>query len=82
MARVLARDTDAVLAAVREVARERIAPAAAEVDHESRFPADGLRALSDVGALGLLISPEQGGAGGGLTALADACETIGGAWRA
>ncbi len=79
MARVLARDTDAVLAAVREVARERIAPAAAEVDHESRFPADGLRALSDVGALGLLISPEQGGAGGGLTALADACETIGGA---
>jgi isovaleryl-CoA dehydrogenase len=79
MARVVARDAAVVLAAVHEVARERIAPAAAEVDRESRFPQENLRALSEAGALGLLISPEQGGAGGGLTALAEACETIGGA---
>ncbi|HTX08920.1 MAG TPA: acyl-CoA dehydrogenase family protein [Solirubrobacteraceae bacterium] len=79
MAEVAARDPEAVLAGVREVVRDRIAPAAAEVDRDARFPDDGLRALSEVGALGLLISPEQGGAGGGLTALAEACETIGGA---
>ncbi|HYB29082.1 MAG TPA: acyl-CoA dehydrogenase family protein [Solirubrobacteraceae bacterium] len=79
MAEVLARDSAAVLAAVREVARDRIAPAAAEVDRDARFPEDGLQALSDAGALGLLIPPEHGGAGAGLSTLAEACETIAGA---
>jgi isovaleryl-CoA dehydrogenase len=79
MAEVLARDPEAVLARVREVARDRITPAAAGVDRDARYPEEGLRALSEAGALGLLIPPEQGGAGGGLSALAQACETIGGA---
>ncbi|MFZ0381282.1 MAG: acyl-CoA dehydrogenase family protein [Solirubrobacteraceae bacterium] len=50
MARVVARDPEAVLAAVREVARERITPAAAEVDRESRFPQENLRAAEAVRA--------------------------------
>jgi isovaleryl-CoA dehydrogenase len=79
MAEVTARDPEAVLAGVREVARDRIAPAAAGVDREARFPEDGIQALSEAGALGLLIDPEHGGAGAGLSALADACETVGAA---
>jgi isovaleryl-CoA dehydrogenase len=79
MAQVVASDLESVLAAVRVVVNDRIAPAAAGVDRELRFPQEGLDALAEVGALGLLIRPEHGGAGGGLTALAEACETIGGA---
>ena len=38
-----------------------------------------LSALAQVGGLGLLVPCEQGGVGTGLVALADVCETIGGA---
>jgi isovaleryl-CoA dehydrogenase len=79
MAEVVASDLESVLQAVRAVAQDRIAPAAAGIDRELRFPQEGLDALAEVGALGLLIGPQDGGAGGGLTALAEACETIGGA---
>jgi len=79
MAQVVASDLESVLAAVRAVAKDRIAPAAAGVDRELQFPQEGLDALAEAGALGLLISPEHGGAGGGLSALAEACETVGGA---
>jgi isovaleryl-CoA dehydrogenase len=75
----VASGVETVLAAVRDVARERIAPDAAGVDRDLRFPDEGLQALSEVGALGLLIPTDHGGAGGGLGALARACETIGGA---
>jgi alkylation response protein AidB-like acyl-CoA dehydrogenase len=67
------------LAAIRTVAASQIRPGAAAVDHERTFPADDLRALAEVGALGLLVPTEHGGSGGGLTALAEACELIGGA---
>lgn len=63
-------DVSAVLAATRTVADERIAPAAAELDRLRTFPAENLRALSEVGALGLLVPAEHGGSGGGLAALA------------
>ena len=79
MAQLVASDLESVLAAVRTVALDRIAPAAAGVDRELRFPQEGLDALAEAGAFGLLIGPDHDGAGGGLTALAEACETIGGA---
>lgn len=69
----------ALHSALEEVVAERIAPVAAAVDRERAFPADGIAALGDVGALGLLIPPEHGGAGLGLRALAEACEAVGGA---
>jgi alkylation response protein AidB-like acyl-CoA dehydrogenase len=68
-----------VLDAVGELAREKIAPAAADVDRAGRFPADNLEALADTGALGLLVPTEHGGAGAGLSELAAACEAIGSA---
>jgi alkylation response protein AidB-like acyl-CoA dehydrogenase len=68
-----------LLATTREVAEGRITAEAARVDRERIFPADNLRALGDVGALGLLVPRERGGGGGGLRALADACEAVGAA---
>ena len=79
MAEVAVGSVESVLAEVRDLAGSRIAPAAAEIDRESRFPDDQLSALGEVGALGLLVPREQGGAGAGLVALAAACEAIGGA---
>lgn len=66
-----------VLEAVREVASARIAGSAADVDSEHAFPAQGMAALGEVGALGLVVPPEHGGAGGSLEAVCEACETVG-----
>ena len=79
MTEVAAGDTAAVLAEVGDLAQAQIAPGAADIDREARFPRENLRALAEIGALGLLVGPEQGGLGGGLTSLAQLCETIGGA---
>ena len=79
MTEVATSDAAAVLAEVRNLAQAQIAPGAADIDRESRFPSENLRALAQAGALGLLVPPEQGGAGAGLTSLANLCETIGGA---
>ena len=78
MAEVVVRNIDGVLAEVRDLAQALIAPGAAEIDRESRFPDEHLRALAQIGALGLLVPREQGGVGAGLVALADACEAVGG----
>jgi isovaleryl-CoA dehydrogenase len=68
-----------VLDAVRRTAEERIAPQAARIDRERLFPDDNLNALAEVGGLGLVVPHDHGGAGGALTALAQACETLGSA---
>ncbi|MGN6189767.1 MAG: acyl-CoA dehydrogenase family protein [Conexibacter sp.] len=59
--------------------REAIAARAAAVDRGRAFPRDSLRALGEAGLLGLAVPREHGGAGGGLRALAEACEGVGGA---
>ena len=68
-----------VLEAVRRTAEDPIASRAARVDRERTFPDDNLRALAEVGGLGLVVAPDHGGAGGALTALAEACEALGAA---
>ena len=79
MAEVAVGNVDGVLAEVRVLAQALIAPAAAEIDRESRFPDQQLSALAQVGALGLMVPCEHGGVGAGLVALADVCEAVGGA---
>jgi isovaleryl-CoA dehydrogenase len=79
MAEVGVGNVGSVLAEVSALAQSVIAPGAAEVDRESRFPAEQLSALGQTGALGLLVPRDQGGAGGGLVALAGACQTVGAA---
>ena len=79
MSEVAVGNVPSVLAEVRDLARTLIAPGAAEIDRESRFPDEQLSALGRVGALGLLVPGDQGGVGAGLVALAGACEAVGGA---
>src|SRR3970040_1922707 len=66
----LIRDT------ARRVAREKIAPRAAELDESGEYPQDIFAAYRDVGLLGLSIPQEYGGSGAGFLALALAVEEI------
>jgi len=68
-----------VLEASREAASSVVAARGAAVDRERRFPSDNLSALAAAGALGLVVPVGNGGAGGGLAALADTCEAVGAA---
>jgi len=62
----------------RALARERIAPLAAQVDESEAYPAEQLRLLSEQGLMGLYIPEDHGGAGLGALAFCLAVEEI--AW--
>lgn len=68
------------LSMIRETARrfaaESLAPHAADWDRDATFPADALRALGELGFLGMLVPEEWGGAGMSHVALAVALEEI------
>src|SRR5256886_5746045 len=63
---------------VRTVARERIAPLAAQVDETDTYPADQLRRLGEAGLMGLHIPEAYGGTRLGVLAFCLAGEEI--AW--
>ena len=63
---------------VRTVARERIAPLAAQVDETDTYPADQLRRLGEAGLMGLHIPEAYGGTGLGVLAFCLAVEEV--AW--
>ena len=48
---------------MRELAQGAVAPLAAEVDRDHRFPEEAVRAAAEAGLLGVLIPREYGGAG-------------------
>lgn len=58
------------------VAETQIAPLAAEVDAECRWPAHSMQALAEAGLLGLQVPSELGGLGQGLLGLCVLTETI------
>ena len=62
--------------AARSFAQERLAPFAAEWDRESRFPAEALREMGELGFLGMLVSEQYGGSDTGQIAYALALEEI------
>src|SRR5690349_5295093 len=66
----LIRDT------LREFARAELAPHAAQWDREHTFPRAALRALGQLGALGVVIPERWGGAGLDYVSLAVALEEI------
>ncbi len=47
----------------RRFAEERIAPIAAEIDEEGRFPVDLMKELGEIGFLGITVPEQWGGAG-------------------
>ena len=62
----LSEEQAALVEKARQVGDEAIAPHAAEVDRESRFPAEAMDALGKSGLLGLTVPTEYGGMGEGL----------------
>jgi hypothetical protein len=58
----------------RRIAKERIAPRAAELDETGEYPHDIYAAFREVGLLGLTIPQEYGGSGAGTLPLALAVE--------
>ena len=61
---------------LREFARDALAPNAACWDREHRFPREALRALGELGALGIVVPEAFGGAGLDYVSLAIALEEI------
>ena len=61
---------------VRELAEERIAPVAEELDREHRFPYEIVSALAELGLMGVPIPEEYGGAGADTLAYAITIEEL------
>src|SRR5581483_853369 len=66
----LIRDT------VREFALERVAPVAAELDREHRFPYDLVAEAAELGLMGIPVPEEYGGAGADTLSYAIAVEEL------
>jgi alkylation response protein AidB-like acyl-CoA dehydrogenase len=62
----------------RKVARERIAPHAADVDERERYPEEAMAAIAEAGLFGIWVSEEYGGGDMGCLALSLAAEEV--AW--
>jgi alkylation response protein AidB-like acyl-CoA dehydrogenase len=60
----------------RRLAREKIAPRAAEIDAREEFPHDLVRLLAEQGLFGLIVPEALGGSGAGLVAFLLAVEEI------
>lgn len=65
-----------ILERTRQITDEVIAPLAARIDRERRFPKEAIQALGAAGLLGLLVPKEAGGLGGTLADLSAAAEII------
>jgi alkylation response protein AidB-like acyl-CoA dehydrogenase len=61
---------------IRQIARERIAPRAAQIDDQAEYPHDLRKLLSDQDILGLPFDTEHGGTGTGTLMLNMAVEEI------
>jgi len=61
---------------VRAFARDRVAPVAAELDHDGRFPYELVSELAELGFMGIPIPEEYEGAGGDTVSYALAVEEL------
>ena len=74
----LSEDERRVRELARALAREQVAPLAAQVDETESYPAESLRRLAEAGLMGLYVPEAYGGAGLGALAFCLAVEEI--AW--
>ncbi len=72
----LSEEHELVRRTVREFALERVAPVAAELDREARFPYELVRELAELGLMGMPIPEEYGGAGSDTVSYAIAIEEL------
>ena len=70
-------DLAPLLDRVRQIGRDVIAPAAAAVDRDARFPREAIDALRDLELLSAYVPVELGGMGLGITEIARLCEVLG-----
>ncbi len=73
----LSKEQKMIQEMVREFAQAEIAPKAAELDRESRFPIEIFEKMGELGLMGLPIPEEYGGAGADMISYCLALEEIG-----
>ena len=60
---ILTQEQEMIRDTMRAFAQERLAPFAAEWDKNHTFPADALKELGELGAMGMVVPEEWDGAG-------------------
>ena len=60
---ILTQEQEMIRESLRTFAQERLAPFAGDWDHHHTFPAAALRELGELGALGMVVPEQWGGAG-------------------
>ncbi|CAE6752950.1 Acyl-CoA dehydrogenase [Paraburkholderia domus] len=73
---ILTQEQEMIRDSMRAFAEERLAPHASEWDRNHTFPSEALRELGELGALGMTVPEEWGGAGMGYMSLVLAIEEI------
>ncbi|NLF55303.1 MAG: acyl-CoA dehydrogenase [Thauera phenolivorans] len=73
---ILTAEQEMIRDSIRAFAQERLAPFAAEWDRDHTFPRDALNELAGLGALGMVVPEEWGGAGMDYMSLVLALEEI------
>ena len=63
-------------AMVQDFATKELEPIAAQIDEESKFPAENVKKMAELGLMGLGFPEEYGGSGGGTTELCIVTEEI------
>src|SRR5213595_758754 len=72
----LSSEHQLIRSTVRKFAEQRVAPVAAELDRESRFPYELVGELAELGLMGMTIPEEYGGAGTDTVSYAIAVEEL------
>ncbi len=72
----LSEEEEALIEAIREIARERVAPRAAEIDHTAEFPWDMKELLAQQDILAMPFPVEYGGIGASELAVVMAIEEL------
>src|SRR5579862_1111159 len=72
----LSEEQELIRQTAREFAQARIAPIAAELDQQERFPTETVRQLGELGLMGMNVPPEYGGGGSDFVSHALAMEEI------
>ncbi|TAH45068.1 MAG: acyl-CoA dehydrogenase [Betaproteobacteria bacterium] len=73
---ILTAEQELIRDSIRAFAQERLAPFAAEWDRNHTFPREALKELAELGALGMVVPEEWGGAGMDYMSLVLALEEI------
>jgi short/branched chain acyl-CoA dehydrogenase len=72
----LSSEHELVRSTVREFAEQRVAPMAAELDREHRFPYELVEELAELGLMGMPVPEEYGGSGSDTLSYAIAVEEL------